>query len=127
MLAITICDPATGWFEVAEIKDKSALETSKVLDQVWFCCYPWPLHVITDNGGEFLGTEFQEFLRLYGVQHESTTIKNPQANFVERVHQTLGNMIRTYELENLNLIIMTFGHRYYLIAHGQYAQQLIAF
>jgi hypothetical protein len=29
-----------------------------------------------------------------------TTIKNPQANFVERVHQTLGNMIYSYELEN---------------------------
>jgi hypothetical protein len=26
-------------------------------------------------------------------------MKNTQANFVERVHQTLGNMIRTYELE----------------------------
>ena len=24
----------------------------------------------------------------------------PQTNFVERIHQTLGNMIRTYELEN---------------------------
>jgi hypothetical protein len=28
---------------------------------------------------------------------------NPQANFVELVHQTLGNMIRTYELENFEL------------------------
>jgi hypothetical protein len=29
------------------------------------------------------------------------TIKNPRANFVEHVHPTLlGNMIRTYELEN---------------------------
>jgi hypothetical protein len=37
---------------------------------------------------------------LYGVQPIHTTIENPQANFVERVHQTLGNMIRTYELEN---------------------------
>jgi preprotein translocase subunit SecA len=28
------------------------------------------------------------------------TIKNPQANFVEHVHQTPGNMIHKYELEN---------------------------
>jgi hypothetical protein len=61
--AITICDPATGWFEVAKLKDKSTLETSKVLDQIWFCCYPQPLHCITDNGCEFLGNEFQELLR----------------------------------------------------------------
>jgi hypothetical protein len=37
---------------------------------------------------------------LYGVQPIHTTIKNPQANFVEPVHQTLDNMIRTYKLEN---------------------------
>ena len=29
-----------------------------------------------------------------------TTVKNPQANFVERVHQTLGNMLRSHELED---------------------------
>jgi hypothetical protein len=29
-----------------------------------------------------------------------TTVKNPQANFVECVHQTIGNMLRSYELEN---------------------------
>jgi hypothetical protein len=28
------------------------------------------------------------------------TIKNPHANFVESVHQKLGNMICTYKLEN---------------------------
>jgi len=48
VFAITIFDPATGWFEVAELKDKTAQETSKVLDQVWFCCYPQPLRCITD-------------------------------------------------------------------------------
>ena len=53
----------TGWFKVAEIKDKSALETSKVLDQVWFCLYPQPLGCITDNGCKLLGTEFKELLR----------------------------------------------------------------
>ena len=78
---------------------KGQIETSKILDQVWFCRYPRPLRCITDNGGEFLGTEFQELLRSYGVQHVPTTIKNPQANFVERVHQTLGNMICTYEFD----------------------------
>jgi hypothetical protein len=81
--------------QVTEIKDKTAAETSKILDQVWFCCYPCPLCCIIDNGNEFLGTEFQELLRLYGIQ--------PILQL--RIHKqmcspTLGNMIRTYELEN---------------------------
>jgi hypothetical protein len=42
-IEITICDPATGLFEVAEIKDKTAAETARILGQVWFCHYPRPL------------------------------------------------------------------------------------
>ena len=38
-------------------------------------------------------------LESYGVETVPTTVKNPQANYVERVHQTLGNMLRTYELD----------------------------
>ena len=37
-------------------------------------------------------------LESYNVKPIPTTIKNPQANFVERVHQTLGNMLCTKEL-----------------------------
>jgi hypothetical protein len=36
LLAITICDPATGWFEVAEIKDKTAAERLKFLIKYGF-------------------------------------------------------------------------------------------
>ena len=39
-------------------------------------------------------------LSSYGIETVPTTVKNPQANYVERVHQTLGNMIRTYELDS---------------------------
>ena len=29
LLAITICDPATGWFEIAQISDKKSTTTAK--------------------------------------------------------------------------------------------------
>jgi hypothetical protein len=61
------------------------------------------LSSLTVNGNEFLGTEFQELLRLYGVQPKHATIKNPRANFEKRVHQTLGNMVRNYELVNFEI------------------------
>jgi hypothetical protein len=38
-------------------------------------------------------------LQSYSIKPTPTTVRNPQANFVERVHQTLGNMLRTCELE----------------------------
>jgi sugar diacid utilization regulator len=36
LLVITICNPATGWLEVAEINDETATKMTKILDQVWF-------------------------------------------------------------------------------------------
>ena len=37
----------------------------------------------------------------YGVQPKPITVRNPQANaIVERVHQVIGNIIRTFELEH---------------------------
>jgi hypothetical protein len=95
-----MCDPATGWFEVAEIKDKTSKGTAKILDQTWFCHYPRPKRCISDNGNEFLGKESQELLQSYGVKSVPTTVKSHQAYFVECVDQTLGNMLRSYELED---------------------------
>ena len=40
----------------------------------------------------------------YGIKTKQTTVKNPQANSVlERIHQVLLNMLRTFELEDRNL------------------------
>ena len=42
-----------------------------------------------------MGCEFQELLNFYGIIAVPTTVKNPQANaFAERVHLTMGDMLR---------------------------------
>ena len=36
----------------------------------------------------------------YGIKRKGTTVRNPQANaIIERVHQTLGNIIRTFQIQ----------------------------
>ena len=62
----------------------------------WLARYPRPLRCIHDNGGEFTGYEFQRVLARNHVEDVPTTIKNPQANAIcERMHQTVGNTLRT--------------------------------
>ncbi len=40
----------------------------------------------------------------YGIKRKPITTRNPQANaIVERVHQTIGNMIRTFELHERDI------------------------
>ena len=37
----------------------------------------------------------------YGIKAKPITVRNPQANaIVERIHQVIGNFIRTFELEH---------------------------
>jgi hypothetical protein len=33
--ALTIIDPATGWFKISEIKERTAEHVAKVFDNVW--------------------------------------------------------------------------------------------
>jgi hypothetical protein len=96
---MTIFDPATSWFEVVEISDKRAATCANLVEKTWLCCYPRPLQCIFDIGSEFLGAQFANYLESYGIKHVPTTIKNPVANMVERVHQTLGYLLRVYELK----------------------------
>jgi len=94
-------DPATGWFEICQINDKKAITVANITEQEWFCRYPWPTIVTYDRGGEFIGEDFQAMIKQFGVKKKPITTRNPQANaIVERVHQVIGNMIRTFELED---------------------------
>ena len=95
-------DPATGWFEIHQYVNKRDISVANIVEQEWLCRYPWPSQVITDRGSEFIGQEFKDMIkRDYGVVKKVITTRNPQANaVVERIHQVLANMVRTFELED---------------------------
>jgi hypothetical protein len=98
--AMAMFDSATSWFEVVEIPNKRAVTCANIVENTWFCCYPRPAQCIFDHGSEFLVAEFANTLDSYGIICVPTTIKNPAANMVEeRVHQTLGSLLRVYELK----------------------------
>ena len=99
---VTMIDPATGWFEIHQYDDKRSITVANIAEQEWFSRYPWPTQVTFDRGSEFIGKDFQKMIKNdYGVKAKPITVRNPQANaIVERVHQVIGNMIRTFELED---------------------------
>ena len=95
-------DPATGWFKIHEYEDKRSITVANIAEQEWFCRYPWPTQVTFDRGSEFIGKDFQKMIKEdYGIKARPITVRNPQANaIVERIHQVIGNIIRTFELED---------------------------
>jgi hypothetical protein len=59
--------------------------------------------VVYDNGSEFK-LYFKALCDSYGLVRKPTTIKNPQANAInERIHQVIGNMLRTSGIEGSDL------------------------
>jgi len=97
---VTMIDPATGWFELHEVVNQQSDTVANIVEQEWLCRYPWPTQITYDRGGAFIGAEFQAMLKDYGIKPKPITVRNPQANAIcERVHQVIGNIIRTFELQ----------------------------
>lgn len=64
---------------------------------------PRPVEVGFDNGSKFKWL-FAELCTNMGITPKISTLYNPQSNtIIERVHQVLGNALRTFEFENREL------------------------
>jgi hypothetical protein len=100
---VTMIDPATGWFELKLVKEKDAMEVANAVETTWLTRYPWPQEIVYDRGSEFMGDFANMIINDYGIKRRPITVRNPQANAIlERIHQTLGNIIRTFEVHKEN-------------------------
>ena len=90
-----------GFLHYVRVKPiRSKDKASKVLKE-WITCSEIETGkkanlLRTDGGGEYMGTEFQEWLRSRGMHHEVTNASTPQENGVaERLNRTILEMMRT--------------------------------
>jgi hypothetical protein len=125
-MALTMIDPASSCSEIVElptiyrlitkkengkertikeeILDKSSDRIARLLNKIWLCRYPRCCYLIYDSGSEFK-LHFETLCDSYGIKRKPTTIKNPQANAIcERVHQVLGTMMCTSEIDMANSV-----------------------
>jgi hypothetical protein len=57
--AVTVIDPATGWFEIVQSETKTADVVANKVEITWLSQHPWPMRTTYDHGSEFIGSEFQ--------------------------------------------------------------------
>jgi transposase InsO family protein len=87
-------DPATGWFEIAEIPTKQADFIANLLECHWLTRYPWPTEIRMDRGREFKAEVAAALKDEYGVTIKKITTRNLQSNsIIKWIHQVIGNMI----------------------------------
>ena len=73
-------NPATGWFYMAQITNKTAAEITDITKKTWFTCYPLPQRIVFDRSTKFMA-EFSKMCQNdYGLKRKPITTKNPQSN-----------------------------------------------
>jgi hypothetical protein len=66
--ALTMIDMVTNLVEIVRIDNKSAAHVAMHFENTWLSRYPRPQHVIHDQGGEFMGRDFQHRLEVHNIK-----------------------------------------------------------
>ena len=95
---LVMIDHFTKWACAVPIQDKTSRTVSQAMkNQVLPTLLRVPRRMLTDNGSEFIGPQFQELLRTMNIQHLKTTPLTPAANGeVERMNRTIQELLRGY-------------------------------
>jgi hypothetical protein len=130
-MCLTMIDPATSWFEMVELPtvrvtvsrggkgkkttclnytkdavifDKTSAQINNLVYKCWLSRYPRCCYMIYNNGSEFK-LHFRDLCKTYGVKRKPTSIRNPQANAIQkRIHAVFTNMLCTAKLDMAKLV-----------------------
>ena len=94
--AMTIIDPVTNLVEIVRVTSTKSAENTRVFKNTWLARYPRPERVVTDNGPEFTGHEWEFLLMDWGIKKGRISSHTPTANaIVESSHRVIGQILRT--------------------------------
>ena len=93
---------ATGWFEMSHIPNKRAAEIGDISKKTWFTRYPLTQRIVFDSGTKFMAELANMCQNDYVLKRKTFTTRNPQYNaIIEQINQTIGNIIRTFDVSNI--------------------------
>ena len=82
------------------MKNHTAETVSRNLYERVIAYFGVPGNILSDRGAEFTGKIWNNILGIMGINRKLTSLYYPQGNsIVERVHRTVGNMIRSGLIE----------------------------
>lgn len=77
---LTCVEMLSGWAEAFAIRGKKNKYVWEVLANELIPRYGIPKVLLSDNGGEFVATAFEEWLREFGIEHKYTSPYHPSCN-----------------------------------------------
>ena len=96
---LVVVDSFSKWFEVVPMKSTTASRTVEELREL-FAQHGLPEELVSDNGPQFIASEFEMFMRSNGVKHTKCAPYHPASNGqVERVVQILKTVLHKHTLD----------------------------
>ena len=94
---LSVIDCFLCYLILVPLHDHTATTVSRALYERVIGYFGCPKKIFSDKGSEFTGHLWMELLELLGIQQLLTSPYYPQRNgIVERIHRTVGNMIRAH-------------------------------
>ena len=91
---LNVIDQYSKWFSSQPLRDKTAKSSAFAFKKILAGLPSLPRCVMSDNGKEFVGSEFRNLLHDFNIQQKFVTPYSPQCNgLVERVNSTLQNIL----------------------------------
>ena len=78
-MILVIVDAFSEWVEIVVMKKAGGPRLIKAC-KLLFARFGLPDEIVTDNGSQFVGEEFQDFLKIVGVKFRPVTSYHPASN-----------------------------------------------
>ncbi|UYV79597.1 K02A2.6-like, partial [Cordylochernes scorpioides] len=111
---MVLVDAYTKWLEIVIIKDITSRTIIGHLREI-FARFGLPELLVTDNGRQFVSSEFEEFTKINSIRHTKTSPYNPSTNgLAERYVREFKTSLRKNQGKDsveINLQRFLFAHR----------------
>ena len=104
-----ICvDSYSKWPEIIKMRSITSANTIRALRSI-FCRFGLPRQIVSDNGRQFVSSEFRSFLKDNGIRQITSAPYHPASNgLAERFVRTFKKSLKAGRGEDLDLIIDRF-------------------
>ncbi|XP_058858757.1 uncharacterized protein K02A2.6-like [Acipenser ruthenus] len=111
-MLLVIVDAHSKWIEVHPMTSSTAEATIDRL-RVTFAALGLPESVVSDNGPQFVGELFRQFMVQNGIKHIKTSPYHPSSNgLAERAVQTIKEGLKKMEKGNMESKLIRFLFKY---------------
>jgi transposase InsO family protein len=104
---LVVVDAYSKFPEIVKMTSTTATTTTNVLRDI-FSRYGLPEIIVSDNGPQFIASEFQQFCRNNGIMHRTSAAYKPSTNGqAERVVQILKSAIEQARItkQDVNVVV----------------------